>query len=68
MASIYVRFGFEDRNGYLDSLAEDYLIPKESVYALANLLGPEEDFDGLLTSLEDAAPTREAPLHYSSNE
>lgn len=68
MASIYERFGFEDRKGYHDSLAEDYHIPKESVYALAEKLGPEADFDGLLTSLEEAAPTREAPLHYSSNE
>lgn len=51
--NVYQDNGFENRRAYLDSLAEEY--PREIVYALAGLLGPSEDFDGLVTSLEDAA-------------
>lgn len=43
--------GFESRADYLESLCEDY--PREAVMALAELLGPSEDFDGLVTGLED---------------
>lgn len=51
--TVYQEQGFENRRAYLDSLCEEY--PREVVYALAGLLGPSEDFDGLVTSLEDAA-------------
>lgn len=50
---VYVENGFKDRNDYLNSLAEDYDIPIDNVMALASLLGPSEDFDGLIMSLED---------------
>ena len=43
--------GFANRKEYLESLCEDY--PREIVYALASILGSSEDFDGLVTSLED---------------
>lgn len=43
--------GFANRKEYLESLCEDY--PREIVYALADILGKNEDFDGLITSLED---------------
>jgi hypothetical protein len=46
----YVQNGFKDRQDYLDNLAEDY---GPAVYILADILGPNEDFDGLVTSLED---------------
>lgn len=49
----YQANGFENRRAYLDNLAEEY--PREIVYALAGMLGPNEDFDGLVTALEDAA-------------
>lgn len=49
----YKNAGFENRRDYLESLAEDY--PADIVYALADILGPTEDFDGLITALEDAA-------------
>jgi len=49
----YKNAGFENRQEYLDSLAEDY--PAEIVHALADILGPGEDFDGLVTALEDSA-------------
>lgn len=45
--------GFENRADYLESLCEEY--PQEVVYMLADLLGPSEDFDGLVTNLEDYA-------------
>jgi len=43
--------GFSNRKEYLESLCEDY--PRDIVYALADILGKNEDFDGLVTSLED---------------
>lgn len=45
--------GFNSRDEYLDSLADNYDIEETPVYALADILGPEEDFDGLVTSIED---------------
>jgi len=47
----YTNNGYENRSDYLESLCEEY--PRETVYALADILGPSEDFDGLVTSLED---------------
>jgi hypothetical protein len=49
----YTLNGFETRRDYLESLAEEY--PADVVFALADLLGPGEDFDGLITALEDYA-------------
>lgn len=42
--------GYKDRKEYLDSLAEEY---GENVYFLADMLGESEDFDGLVSALED---------------
>ena len=47
----YTENGFADRQDYLRSLCDEY--PEDMVFALADLLGPNEDFDGLVTSLED---------------
>ena len=49
--SIYKENGFENRRDYLESLCEEY--DRDTVYALAEIFGPSEDFDGLITSLED---------------
>ena len=46
----YIENGFNNRKEYLESLCEEY--DPQAVYALADLLGPDEDFDGLVTSLE----------------
>jgi hypothetical protein len=51
----YKENGFTSRRDYLDDLADNMGIDKATVYALADLLGPDEDFDGLVTSLEDIA-------------
>jgi hypothetical protein len=49
----YTNNGFTDRTDYLESLCDEY--DADTVHMLAELLGPEEDFDGLVTSLEDHA-------------
>ena len=51
----YIDRGCENRRAYLAMLAEDYDIDLESVYLLARILGPDEDFDMLIVALEDAA-------------
>ena len=54
--NVYKANGYEDREDYLSCLAEDYGLPLEEVVRpLAELLGPSEDFDGLVSSLEDEA-------------
>lgn len=53
MSNIYQEKGYRDRNHYLECLAEDTGIDLDSVYALADLLGPSEDFDGLVSALSD---------------
>jgi hypothetical protein len=57
MHNPYKAAGFESRRDYLESLTEDF--PADVVYALADILGPSEDFDGLITALEDAAESGE---------
>lgn len=51
--SIYEEHGYDSRTDYLKSLAEDYEIPLEDVFQFADMLGSSEDFDGLLSTLED---------------
>lgn len=52
--SIYTKNGYQNRVDYLKSLAADHCVPWEVVSALSAMLGPNEDFDGLVTLLEDA--------------
>ena len=47
--------GAIDRFGYLESLADNHGVEFDVVLTLVDVLGPEEDFDGLVTSLEDFA-------------
>ena len=49
--SRYQENGFENRFEYLESLREQYGADK--VNALLTVLPPSEDFDGLVTELED---------------
>jgi hypothetical protein len=51
--SIYTDEGYKDQNEYLESLAEEYGLSSEDVRMAADMLGPDEDFDGLITTLED---------------
>jgi len=52
--SIYLQNGYKNRDDYLQSLAEDYGLPLEFVYNLADLLGENEEWDALISALEDA--------------
>ena len=53
--NVYERKGFNNRKEYLEHLAEEYGIDHGMVFAAAATLGPNEDFDGLVTMLEDEA-------------
>jgi hypothetical protein len=55
MQDIYKQKGYKDRADYLDSLADEYGVSKMLVYSLADMLGPSEDFDGLVSMIEDVA-------------
>jgi len=47
----YTANGFANRRAYLESLCQEY--DRDTVLMLAGMLGPSEDFDGLVTALED---------------
>lgn len=51
--NVYQEHGFNNRKEYLESLAEDYDLPLEHVVELAIVLGQNEDFDGLVSMLDD---------------
>ena len=50
--TVYTDNGFANRKAYLESLAEEY--GEDLVETLTSVLPASEDFDGLVTSLEDA--------------
>ena len=50
---IYREKGYKDREDYLTCAAAFYGQDLDTVKALADLLGPNEDFDGLVSQLED---------------
>ena len=54
--SVYTENGYADRADYLDSLREEY---GGLVDVLITVLPPSEDFDGLVTGLEDAMDSGE---------
>ena len=51
--NIYQENGYADRDDYLNCLSEDYGVSIEDIYSLAEILGENEDFDGLVSALED---------------
>ncbi len=53
--NVYQENGHADRAAYLRALAEEMELPLATVRMAASLLGPNEDFDGLVTELEDYA-------------
>jgi hypothetical protein len=52
--NIYQENGFATRREYLEDLAYQFGAEFEQVVQLAGVLGASEDFDGLVTTLEDA--------------
>jgi hypothetical protein len=53
MNNIYIENGYQSRKDYLISLSDDFGIDKSIVFSIASMLGSEEDFDGLVSMLED---------------
>ncbi len=51
----YQEEGADDRIDYFLNFYFHYGISVEQTIMLADLLGPEEDFDGLVTTIEDGA-------------
>lgn len=49
---IYEEYDCETREEYLEYLADHYDVDLEHVIALADVLGPNEDFDGLVSAFE----------------
>lgn len=53
MVDNYKEKGYENKKDYLESLSDEYCIPLYVIEALSDILGPSEDFDGLINELED---------------
>ena len=53
MTNPYQDNGYKNRKDYLQCLSEDYGVHLETVLVIANTFGPSEDFDGLISALED---------------
>lgn len=51
--SIYTENGYHNRMDYLESLADDFGIDLDSVLCMAQMLGKNEDFDGLVSMVDD---------------
>ncbi len=53
--NIYQDLGLDcgTREEYLEYLAEEYGASLEAVKSYADIVGPDEDFDGLISYLED---------------
>lgn len=52
MSTVYIENGYENREDYLEELGLEY--GEATVNAVAGMLGPEEDFDGLVAMLQDS--------------
>lgn len=51
--TVYQRHGFKDRMHYFRHLVDEYDVHMDVIMTLAEMLGPNEDFDGLVAALED---------------
>jgi len=51
--NVYIENGYKDREDYLLNLADDFGLDYYMVSAMADMLGENEDFDGLVAELED---------------
>lgn len=54
-ADFYTSRGYEDREHYLNSIAEEYGVSECFVHNMAQILGPSEDFTGLVAVLDNHA-------------
>ena len=53
MSNIYQINGYKNRKEYLIAMAEEYGVDEETVFLMADMLVKDEDFDGLISMLED---------------
>lgn len=51
--NIYKENGYENRKDYLECLASNYGVDIDTVNSLSNMLGSNEDFDGLISAIDD---------------
>jgi hypothetical protein len=51
--TVYEEQGYRNREDYLSSLSDEYGVQLHTVKMLAGLLGINEDFDGLISALND---------------
>lgn len=55
MENVYEKNGYADRRDYLRNLSEEYGLEEALVVMIADLYGANEDFDGLVSTLQDIA-------------
>jgi hypothetical protein len=53
MENVYQENGYKNRYDYLVCLSEEYGVDKGTVFTIASMLGENEDFDGLVSQLND---------------
>lgn len=51
--NVYIENGYENRQDYLEYIADEAGISIDEVLMMADLLGENEDFDGLVSMVED---------------
>ncbi len=51
--NVYIENGYENRQDYLECIAYEAGISIDEVLMMADLLGESEDFDGLVSMVED---------------
>ena len=52
--NIYIQNGYNSRQDYLQSLADEYDLQIDTVLLAAEIMGESEDWDGLISMLQDA--------------
>jgi hypothetical protein len=52
-STVYEDNGYKNRTEYLWSLTEDHNVSIGTVHLYSDLMGPSEDFDGLVSSLAE---------------
>lgn len=53
MENVYTKNGYDNRKAYLTAQSDWFGVDLSTVFYLAEILGENEDFDGLISSLED---------------
>lgn len=51
--NIYQQHGYTDRLDYLKGISDEHNVPLNVVVSVAELMGDGEDFDGLVSAVQD---------------